>query len=64
MKEKYLVAYCDCCGEKTKHRKICCDDAPLERALLAVVSLGFSEAVGHTYQCECVNCGKIRTILR
>lgn len=64
MKEKYLIAYCSGCGEKTKHRKICCDVSPLEKVLFAVATLGMSEVMGHDYQCECVNCGRIRTIER
>lgn len=64
MREKYLVAYCSNCREKTKHKKICCNESPLERTWFAFVTLGMSEVIGHNYQCECVNCGKIRTIER
>ena len=64
MKERYWVAYCSHCGQKTKHRKICCDDSAFERTWLALITLGMSEVVEHSYQCECVECGRIRTIER
>lgn len=62
MKNKYLVGYCDNCGKITKQEVVKCEDSTGERLLFGIFTLGFSEALGHSYRCECTKCGEINKI--
>ena len=59
---KSVVGYCPRCREETEHIKIQCDDTAIERTFFAVVTMGFSELLGHEWKCKCRNCGRINTI--
>ena len=59
---KDVVGYCPKCKQKTRHKKIQCESNLLERTFLAVITLGFSEMDGHSWECECKQCGRINTI--
>ena len=59
MKDKYIAGYCWKCGRTTKQEVIRCTESVAERLFLGIMTLGMNEMFGHSYQCECTECGSI-----
>ena len=59
---RYMVGYCDRCGEATKHRMIECKDSVGWRVFETIVTVGFALVLPREYYCECERCGQINTI--
>ena len=56
---KNKVIYCWECGKNTVHTKVCAAEQGVERAALAVFTVGWSEVfMEHYWQCS--KCGELR----
>ena len=62
MKNKYLVGWCRHCHKRTKQEVIRCTMPIVARLFVGIASMGFSEAVGYAYHCECTKCGELNII--